>query len=113
MLVEVNDRVFLGVLVAKVADDGLHVGLVDELDLDEQFANVVIQETRYMDEISDDPAWVAGQRLRVAWAATDAPDRIVISQPRDELRWDEDLGERVEYTDRWGGYGVVAHRVVE
>ena len=72
-----------------------------EFDLDEQFANVVIQETRAMDEISDDPEWVAGQRLRVAWAATDAPDRIVISQPWDELRWDEDLGEWVEYTDRW------------
>ena len=84
-----------------------------ELDLDEQFANVVIQETRDTDGVIDERRWVAGQRLRVAWAATDAPDRIVISQPWDELRWDEDLGERVEYTDRWGGYGVVAHRVVE
>ena len=32
MLVEVDDRVFLGVLVAEVADDGLHVGPVEELD---------------------------------------------------------------------------------
>ena len=31
MLVEVDDWVFLGVLVAKVADDGLHVGPVEEL----------------------------------------------------------------------------------
>ena len=31
MLVEVNDRVFLGVPVAEVADDGLHVGLVEQL----------------------------------------------------------------------------------
>ena len=31
VLVEVDDRVFLGVPVAEVADDGLHVGLVEEL----------------------------------------------------------------------------------
>ena len=31
VLVEVDDRVFLGVPVAEVADDGLHVGLVEEI----------------------------------------------------------------------------------
>ena len=31
MLVEVDDRVFPGVLVAEVADDGLHLGLVEQL----------------------------------------------------------------------------------
>ena len=31
MFVEVDDRVFLGVAVAEVADDGLHVGPVEEL----------------------------------------------------------------------------------
>ena len=87
-----------------------------DLDLDEQFANVVIQEVRYMDEIIDDPVAAAGTRRRVAWAATDSPrDSIAISQPWDELRWDEDLGEWVEHTDdrRWGRYGVVAHKVME
>ena len=47
-LVEVDDRVFLRVLVAEVADDGLHVGVVEQFHdfADAQFVEVDARPAR-------------------------------------------------------------------
>ena len=77
-----------------------------ELDTAEKFIFVTITETLFDGELGDDPFWRSGEILRFAYAPSNNPTQILMSNPWSEQEYDHDQGMKVDnpefpYGDYW------------